>query len=119
MTKVQVAATAESDWPVSIQVIYDNGNIKIRQQSPVIKALIAETTSRCEEHMVTVDAFPERGRRAEFRFNIAKEAIRDLSKRLKTDPEYEEAYRHAKLDPKFVRKIGELVCPPLSLCIFN
>jgi hypothetical protein len=60
--------------------------------------------------MITEDAFPETGRREEFRYAITKEAIKGLYSTLgATNPDYGDAYHRAKKDPIFVHKIGELV----------
>lgn len=107
-TKDRVANEAELQWPTNIRIHYKEG-IKIRIQKPVIKTIIAETIHRAEVHMLTEDAFPEAGRREEFRYTNAKQAIKALSTNLDASEDYKDAYSRAKKDSNFVHKLGELV----------
>lgn len=113
-SKEQSAHDAELRWPLEVRILYDDG-IKIRQQNPVIKTIIAETIHRCEVHMITKDAFPETGQREKFRYEIAKRAIKSLRMNMTPNGDYKEAYNRATKDTNFIHKLGEVVSSLLTL----
>lgn len=110
-TRDQTANEVELRWPANIRVFYNEG-IKIQQQTSVIKTIIAESIRYCEFHMITIDAFPETGQREKFRFSMAKRAVKSLRIEVKHNKSYQDAYDRAKVDPKFLHKIGEVVRVP-------
>lgn len=57
--------------------------------------------------MIREDTFPETGQQEEFRYAMAKEAIKALKSGVSMD--FREAYHHAKKDAAFVHKIREVV----------
>lgn len=107
--KDDLANNAESRWPARIQIVYNDG-IKLRQQNPVIRTIIAETIQHCEVHMISVDAFPETGQREGFRHTMTKQAIKALYLAMGGNTGYQDAFDRAREDTIFVQKIGELVC---------
>lgn len=115
--KDDLANKAESRWPSRTRVVYKDG-IKLRQQNPVIRTIIAETIQRCEVHMISVDAFPETGQRVEFRYTVAKQAIKALYLEMGGNTGYQDAFNRAREDTDFVQRLGELVCLVLSLRTF-
>lgn len=99
---------AEDNWPLVIQLVYEDG-LKVRQQNPVIKTVIAEVIQCCELRMISKDAFPEMGKREEFRDKMVKLAIKLLCKKVVPNKNYIAAYHCARVDDIFVQRIGEVV----------
>lgn len=104
----QLANNAEKQWPARVRLVYNDG-IQIRLQNSVIKTILAEANHCCGREMITRNAFPETGQLDEFRFRMAKRAIRLLYVEMKDSQAFEEAYYRAKKDTTFVQRIGELV----------